>query len=66
MKGEKELTNINETVKSMAYDDYYSGTRCFNKDEFPNKILQNKHLINDLYEIYKLYLDEVWEKHNKK
>lgn len=66
MNSEKELTSINETIKSMAYDDYYSGTRCFNKDEFPNKILQNKPLINDLYEMYKLYLDEIWEKHNKK
>lgn len=66
MKGEKELTNINEAIKSMAYDDYYSGTRCFNKDEFPTKILQNKSLVNDLYEMYKIYLDEIWEKNNKK
>ena len=34
--------------------------------ELTNKILQNKRLINDLYEMYKIYLDEIWEKNNKK
>lgn len=66
MRNEKELTDIDESIKSMAYDDYYSGTRCFNRDEFPSKILQNRSLINNLYEMYKIYLDEVWEKNNKK
>lgn len=66
MHNEKELADIDESIKSMAYDDYYSGTRCFNKDEFPSKILQNRSLINNLYEMYKIYLDEVWEKNNKK
>lgn len=66
MRNEKELTDIDESIKSMAYDDYYSGTRCFNRDEFPSKILQNRSLINNLYEMYKNYLDEVWEKNNGK
>ena len=66
MHNEKELADIDESIKSMAYDDYYSGTRCFNRDEFPSKILQNRSLINNLYEMYKIYLDEVWEKNNKK
>lgn len=66
MHNEKELTDIDESIKSMAYDDYYSGTRCFNRDEFPSKILQNRSLINNLYEMYKIYLDEVWEKNNGK
>lgn len=64
MHNEKELTDIDESIKSMAYDDYYSGTRCFNRDEFPSKLLQNRSLINNLYEMYKIYLDEVWEKNN--
>lgn len=66
MYNEKELANIDESIKSMAYDDYYSGTRCFNKDEFPSKILSSKPLINNLYKIYEIYLDEVWKKHNGK
>lgn len=66
MRNEKELADIDESIKSMAYDDYYSGTRCFNRDEFPSKILQNRSLINNLYEMYKIYLDEVWEKNNGK
>lgn len=66
MRNEKELADIDESIKSMAYDDYYSETRCFNRDEFPSKILQNRSLINNLYEMYKIYLDEVWEKNNGK
>lgn len=66
MRNEKELADIDESIKSMAYDDYYSETRCFSRDEFPSKILQNRSLINNLYEMYKIYLDEVWEKNNGK
>lgn len=65
MRNEKELTDIDESIKSMAYDDYYSGTRYFNRDEFSSKILQNRSLINNLYDMYKIYLVEVWEKNKE-
>ena len=59
------IYEINDNLSDFLFwiQEKYS---CFNKDEFPTKILQNKRLINDLYEMYKIYLDEIWEKKKKK